>query len=101
MASRVRSATGYDDAFAEASEGGQSVGATLDHLDLVDDALGVPVGGRLVEVGEQLLAPGADAFGERVEGREAGVLNRDEKRLESLLGVRSVALDQSQTNSHY
>src|SRR6185312_13638331 len=48
----VRLATGYDDALAEAGEGGQSVGAALDHLDLVDHAFGVPVRGRLLEVGQ-------------------------------------------------
>jgi hypothetical protein len=55
---------------AEAFEGGHAVGAALDHLDLVDHPFGVAVGGRLVEVGEQVGAPEADAVGERLEGRQ-------------------------------
>jgi hypothetical protein len=34
------------------------------------------------------LPPGAHTFGESVEGRQAGVLDREEQRVEPLLGVR-------------
>jgi transcriptional regulator with XRE-family HTH domain len=36
---------------------GKSVGAAFDDFDLVDDPFGVSVGGWLLEVGQQLLAP--------------------------------------------
>ena len=84
------SAACYDDALAEAGEGGQSVGAALDHLDLVDDAFGVAVGGRLVEVGQQLLAPDSDALGEGVKGGDARALDRGEERVEALFGAAAV-----------
>ena len=86
----VLSAACYDDALAEAGEGGQSVGAALDHLDLVDDAFGVAVGGRFVEVGQQLVAPDADALGEGVEGGQAGALDRGEEGVEALFGAAAV-----------
>jgi len=40
------------DAVAQAFEGGQSGGATLVRLDLLDDAFGIAVDGWLVEVGQ-------------------------------------------------
>ena len=52
----------------EALEAGQTVGAALDHLHLVDHTLGIAVGGRLVEVGEDLLTPGLDPVGVSIEG---------------------------------
>jgi hypothetical protein len=92
VASRVRLSAGYDDSLAKASEGGQSVGAAFDHLDLVDDAFGVAVGRRLLEVAEQLLLPGADAFGERVERGESGMVDCEIERVEALLAsARSLA----------
>src|SRR3954452_5550443 len=75
---------------AEGGEGGDAVGAALDHLDLVDDALGVAVGGRFVEVGQQLLAPEADPLGERVEGGQAGAVDRGEEELEASLGGAAI-----------
>jgi hypothetical protein len=50
----------YEDALTEAVEGGEAVGSSLDHLDLVDHSLGVAVADRLVEVGEQFVAPEPD-----------------------------------------
>jgi hypothetical protein len=72
---------------AEGGEGGDAVGAALDDVDRGDDALGVAVGGRLVEVGQRLLAPETDAVGERVEGGQAGVVDGGQERLEAQLGV--------------
>jgi hypothetical protein len=73
----IRLAAGYDDSLSKASEGGQSVGAALDELDLVDDALGVAVGGGLIEVGQQLFAPGSEPVGEGGEGGDLGALDDD------------------------
>jgi hypothetical protein len=56
-------------------------------LTFVDDAFGVAVGRRLREVAEQLLLPGADAFGERVERGESGMVDCEIERVEALLGV--------------
>jgi hypothetical protein len=67
------------------------VGAALDDLDLVDDALGVAVGGRVVEVGQQLAAPKADAVGEGVEGGQVGALDGAQERLEAPLGLGAIA----------
>src|SRR3954451_24527121 len=82
----VLSAAGYDNALSEASEGGQAVGAALDDLDLVDDAFGVAVAGRLVEVGEQFLAPLPDAVSERGERRDLRTLDGRQEAVETLLG---------------
>jgi hypothetical protein len=87
----VRSAAGYDHAFAEATERGQPVGAALDDLDLVDDAFGVPVGGRLLEICEELLVPAAHASGERVEGGQGGAVDGGQERVQALLGVVAAA----------
>ena len=61
----VPSAACYEDALTEAVEGGQAVGSSLDHFDLVGHRLRVAVGDRLVEVGEQFFAPEPDAFWRR------------------------------------
>lgn len=90
MASRVRSAACYDDALAEAGECGQSVGAALDHLDLVDDAFGVAVGGRLVELREQLRAPQPDAVSECAEGRNVCATDGAQERVEPSLGLETI-----------
>ena len=66
----------YEDAATEAVEAGQSVGAAFDHLDLVDHSFGLAVGGWLVEVGEQLLAPVAQPVGEGEEGGDLCPLDR-------------------------
>jgi hypothetical protein len=71
-------------------EAGQAVGAAFDHLDLIDDAFGVAVGGRLVEVGEQLGAPEPDAVGEGAEGGELRAVDRAEEALEAALGLVTV-----------
>jgi hypothetical protein len=49
----------------------------------VDDRVGVAVGGRLVEVAEQLGAPRTDAHGERIECWKPDVVDGDQKRIES------------------
>jgi hypothetical protein len=56
-----RHTSGRAHARAETREARRSVGPALDHLDLVDNALGVAVRGLLVEVGEELGAPEPDA----------------------------------------
>src|SRR5256885_14059922 len=71
-----RSSACYEDALSEAVEGGEAVGSSFDHLDLVGDAFGVAVGDRLVEVGEQFFAP------------EPGCLRRRRCRTGSPLGRR-------------
>src|SRR6266508_2524855 len=83
----VPSAACYEDALTEPVEGGEAVGASLDHLDLVDHPLGVAVGDRLVEVGEQFLAPEPDAFGEGAEGRDRCSVDGGEEASEPLLGL--------------
>ena len=82
----VRSAACYEDALTEGVEGGEAVGSSLDHLDLVDHSLGVAVGDRLIEVGEQFFAPEPDAFGEGAEGRDRRTVDGGEEALEPLLG---------------
>ena len=52
-----------------------------------DDAFGVTVGGWFVEVAEEFLAPEADAFRERVEPRQAGAVDGEQERVESMLGL--------------
>jgi hypothetical protein len=71
----------------EAVEGGKAVGPALDHLDLVDHSLGVAVGDRLVEVGEQLFAPEPDALGEGGEGGDRCPVDGGEEAGEPLLGL--------------
>src|SRR5205809_620572 len=83
----VPSAACYEDALAEAVEGGEAVGPSLDHLDLVDHSLGVAVGDWLIEVGEQFLAPEPDAFGEGGEGRDRCSVDGGEEAGEPLLGL--------------
>jgi hypothetical protein len=61
---------------AETVEGRQSIRASFDHLNFVDDAFGVAVRERLLEVGEQFLASPADVsgakFGARAEKLRVG-----------------------------
>jgi hypothetical protein len=83
----VLSAACYEDALTEAVEGGEAVGSSLDHLDLVDHSLGVAVGDRLLEVGEQFFAPELDAFGEGAEGRDRCSVDGSEEAREPLLGL--------------
>jgi hypothetical protein len=68
----------------------ESVGPALDHLDLGDDALGVALSGRLVEVGEQLGAPEPDSFSEGGEGRELRASDRGEEVVEPPFGLGAV-----------
>ena len=86
----VQSAACYDDALAEAAEGGQSVSLTFDHLDLVDHALGVVICRGFVEVGERLSAPLANAVGEGVEGGDLRALDGGEEVVEAALGRRGL-----------
>jgi hypothetical protein len=74
----------------EGGEGGDAVGGSLDDLGLVDGALGVAVGGRLVEVGQQLLSPEAEALGEGIEGGQAGTVDGGEGELEAPLGLGAI-----------
>jgi hypothetical protein len=72
---------------AEAVEGGQAAGSSLDQLDVVDHSLGIAVGDRLVEVGEQFFAPEPDAFGEGAEGGDRCSVDGGEEAPELLLGL--------------
>ncbi len=85
----VPSAAGEEHALTEAVEGGEAIGRSLDHLDLVDHSLGVAVGDRLVE-GEQFFAPEPDAFGEGAEGRDCCSVDGGEEAREPLLGLAVV-----------
>jgi hypothetical protein len=85
-----RHTSGRAHARAETREARRSVGAALDHLDLVDNALGVAVRGLLVEVGEELGAPEPDALGEGGEGGQLGAVDRGEEALEAALGLGAV-----------
>jgi hypothetical protein len=82
----VRSSACYEDALTEAVEGGQAVGPSFNHLDLVGHSFRVAVGEWLVEVGEQFFAPESDAFGEGGEGRDRRSVDGGEEALEPLLG---------------
>jgi hypothetical protein len=50
----------------------------------------VAVGGRLVEVGQRLLLPDADALGEGVEGGQGDAVSGGEERLQAPLGVGAI-----------
>src|SRR5918994_1273767 len=83
----VPSAACYEDALPEAVEGGEAVGPSLDHLDLVDHSLGVAVADRLLEVGEQFFAPEPDAVGEGAERWQCCSVDGGEEALEPRLGL--------------
>jgi hypothetical protein len=85
-----RSGACWEDALAEAVEGGWAVGAALGGFDLVVDSFGVAVGGWLVEVGERLLAPEPNAVGEGVEGGDLGPVDGGGEAVEAALGLVSV-----------
>src|SRR5712691_7720280 len=87
----IPSAACYEDPCSEALEAWQSVGAALDHLDLVDHSFGVAVRGRLVEVGEQLFAPAAEAVREGGEGGDRRPLDRRLEGTQPPLGLLPVA----------
>jgi hypothetical protein len=59
-------------------------------LDLVDDAFGVTVGGRFVEVGERLGGPELEAVGEGREGRPLCPLDRGPDVIEPARGLPPV-----------